>query len=561
MTKQVQRRRGTATQHTSFTGAEGETSVNTTNKSIHVHDGTTTGGFEAARIDLTNVTGATVAGKVTGSTLSSLTITSADINGGTVDNVAIGNTTPSSGLFTTLNASSTLTLGGTAVTSTAAELNILDGVTATAAELNVLDGVTATAAELNLVDGSAAGSVVINKAVIYSATGQVNATQLAIGGTAITSTAAELNILDGVTSTAAELNILDGVTATTAELNFVDGVTSNVQTQLNTKAPLASPAFTGAVSFTGGGVQFPTQLSNSFTPNAQRADLLFASNPTSNNAFRIGSIASNAGVTLQGTRANNSGLKVDLVLQPDGGNVGIGTTSPDGKLHIQDGSAGVVTAADGANDLVIETSQTSGMSILCGAGWACIIQFGGGTDNNIGNIGVNDTSGIMTMGTAKAGGTLALRTADAVNALTIDASQNLAVTSGNLSFANGQGIDFSATSGTGTSELFDDYEEGTWTPTGFTGGTLYNATYTKVGRLVTANMYVNATTFNSSVMGGLPFTSITGWQAGTLGLNNSTNANNCEVSTASTNITFRQGATSVTPDGSGLMVSVTYHAA
>jgi hypothetical protein len=251
MTKQVQRRRGTATQHTSFTGAEGETSVNTTNKSIHVHDGTTTGGFEAARIDLTNVTGATVAGKVTGSTLSSLTITSADINGGTVDNVAIGNTTPSSGLFTTLNASSTLTLGGTAVTSTAAELNILDGVTATAAELNVLDGVTSTAAELNLVDGSAAGSVVINKAVIYSATGQVNATQLAIGGTAITSTAAELNILDGVTSTAAELNILDGVTATTAELNFVDGVTSNVQTQLNTKAPLASPAFTGGIDVTG----------------------------------------------------------------------------------------------------------------------------------------------------------------------------------------------------------------------------------------------------------------------------------------------------------------------
>ena len=41
-------------------------------------------------------------------------------------------------------------------------------------------------------------------------------------GTAITSTAAELNILDGVTSTAAELNILDGVTSTTAELNILD---------------------------------------------------------------------------------------------------------------------------------------------------------------------------------------------------------------------------------------------------------------------------------------------------------------------------------------------------
>jgi hypothetical protein len=35
---------------------------------------------------------------------------------------------------------------------------------------------------------------------------------------------------------------------------------------------------------------------------------------------------------------------------------------------------------------------------------------------------------------------------------------------GNVVLADGNGIDFSATSGTGTSELFDDYEEGTWSP-------------------------------------------------------------------------------------------------
>jgi len=57
-----------------------------------------------------------------------------------------------------------------------------------------------------------------------------------VGGTAVTATAAELNLLDGVTSTTAELNILDGVTATATELNYVDGVTSNIQTQLDTKA-------------------------------------------------------------------------------------------------------------------------------------------------------------------------------------------------------------------------------------------------------------------------------------------------------------------------------------
>ena len=49
--------------------------------------------------------------------------------------------------------------------------------------------------------------------------------KIAINGTAITSTAAELNILDGVTATATELNILDGVTSTTAELNILDGAT------------------------------------------------------------------------------------------------------------------------------------------------------------------------------------------------------------------------------------------------------------------------------------------------------------------------------------------------
>ena len=45
---------------------------------------------------------------------------------------------------------------------------------------------------------------------------------LTINGTNVTSTAAELNILDGVTSTTAELNLLDGVTATTAELNKLE---------------------------------------------------------------------------------------------------------------------------------------------------------------------------------------------------------------------------------------------------------------------------------------------------------------------------------------------------
>lgn len=46
-----------------------------------------------------------------------------------------------------------------------------------------------------------------------------SAVGLKLGGTLVTSTAAELNALDGLTSTVAELNILDGVTATKDEIN------------------------------------------------------------------------------------------------------------------------------------------------------------------------------------------------------------------------------------------------------------------------------------------------------------------------------------------------------
>ena len=54
-----------------------------------------------------------------------------------------------------ISSAGTLQYAGVAITSTAAELNILDGATVTVAELNILDGVTSTAEELNLLDGKA----------------------------------------------------------------------------------------------------------------------------------------------------------------------------------------------------------------------------------------------------------------------------------------------------------------------------------------------------------------------------------------------------------------------
>jgi hypothetical protein len=93
-----------------------------------------------------------------------------------------------------------LKLGGTTITATAAELNVvagvaaglsaaelgvLDGITATTAELNVLDVVTATSAQLNFLAGVTAGTSAASKAVVLSAASKIDAldvTALKING-------------------------------------------------------------------------------------------------------------------------------------------------------------------------------------------------------------------------------------------------------------------------------------------------------------------------------------------------------------------------------------------
>lgn len=104
--------------------------------------------------------------------------------------------------------------------------------------------------------------------------------------------------------------------------------------------------------------------------------------------------------------------------------------------------------------------------------------------------------------------------------LSIDAVGNATVNVGNLVIGtSGKGIDFSATAGTGTSELLADYEEGTWTPNQGAGLTVVGAfsssgTYTKIGRVVTVSANYRPATTVAVASGGaamstnLPFTGV-----------------------------------------------------
>tara|TARA_R100000773_G_scaffold25221_1_gene22060 strand:- start:368 stop:1015 length:648 start_codon:yes stop_codon:yes gene_type:complete len=113
-------------------------------------------------------------------------------------------------------------------------------------------------------------------------------------------------------------------------------------------------------------------------------------------------------------------------------------------------------------------------------------------------IKVNSIKGVGASAAAisvdNSNGTCTLASGSKLNNCTTDGTTNLTIADGNLVVGtSGHGIDFSATSGTGTSELFTDYEEGTWTPDwrgasalGTTTYGLYNAaSYVKIGNQVT----------------------------------------------------------------------------
>ena len=155
------------------------------------------------------------------------------------------------------------------------------------------------------------------------------------------------------------------------------------------------------------------------------------------------------------------------------------------------------------------------------------------------------------------------------------ATNDVTVVNGNLIIGtSGKGIDFSATSGTGTSELFDDYEEGDFTVTDASGAgltfTQEHGFYTKVGRLVHCHIFVQyPSTANGSnaKLGGLPFTSASlgSSMGGAWGYTNGTGAVSFTIGQGATDIGINNSSggnlTNANMSGSYNYITVTYQAA
>ena len=439
-----------------------------------------------------------------------------------------------------LDVSGSITLGGTAITSTAAELNILDGVTATAAELNALDGITSTVAELNIVDGGTSatsvtvedadrvvlndggtmkqvavtdlsayfddeitampnlvttaattvgalnsgsitsgfgsidigsstitttglitgGSLDIDDVVINGSTightddtdlitvangivtvaGEISVTTLDIGGTNVTATATELNLLDGVSGLVqADFTKLAAVDATATELNIMDGDTSASSTTL---------ADADRVVVNDAGTMKQVALTDFETYFESALDTL--SNVTTVGTLNSGAISSGFGnidvgssnLTATGTISLGATSFNDNAIT-NVGDIALDSISADGtdiNVAVSDNSGTAFTIKQGSDAYFIVDTGNSSESVSIGTGVS-------GTAITLGH----STSEVTVADNLTVTGDLTVSgTTTTVNSTTVNLNDhNIVLDSGNSTSAviNGAGITIEGGSG------------------------------------------------------------------------------------------------------------------
>ena len=228
--------------------------------------------------------------------------------------------------------------------------------------------------------------------------------------------------------------------------------------------------------------------------SASKAVLRVRTSSDSSMSLYVGAHNNTARPYLQvGNMSSSSGgatASYPLLLQPFGGNVGIGTTNPLVNLQVE------------STDPNIYLTNVSGNTNPSNAG---TIHFREAPSTPSFFIFHNGQSNKLIFGGINGGNTF--------SHITLDRGDANISAGGNIIIPNGNGIDFSATSDASgkSSELLDDYEEGSWTPTVASGGVIASITsarYTKIGRMVHYQFYINMGTMTSTstfTIGGLPF--------------------------------------------------------
>lgn len=314
--------------------------------------------------------------------IDSLVADTADINGGTIDATVVGGTTPAAGTFTSLTATGNITVSGT-----------VDG-RDVATDGSKLDGIEAGADVTDTTNVTAAGALMDSELTNIAAVKALNqgvATTDTPTFAGITATTADINggTIDGVTIGGAVAGAITGTTGTFSNTFAVDTNTLFVDTVNNrvgigTSAPSSKLEVNGTITSTAEGNQLLLKYGTASNPTVIHRDdganyyiLLSAAGTTPNPSFNTlrpfyinltsGLLYSSNGQSFSGNTTVNDTLVIDDTIQHKGdtdtrirfpldntvtvetggsermrinssGYVGIGTSAPETKLHLQGGA-------------------------------------------------------------------------------------------------------------------------------------------------------------------------------------------------------------------------------
>jgi hypothetical protein len=321
---------------------------------------------------------------------------------------------------------------------------------------------------------------------VVTVAGEVSMTTLDIGGTNVTSTAAELNILDGVTSTATELNIIDGDTsASSTTLADADRVV------VNDAGTMKQVALTDFETYFESALD---TLSNVTTVGALNSGSI----TSGFGAIDVGSsnLTATGTISLGATSFNDNAIT-------NVGDIALDSISADGtdiNVAVSDNSATAFTIKQGSDNYLIIDTANSSESVAIGTGISgTAISIGHGTSETTVNDNLTVTGDLTVNG--------ATTTVDTTNTTVKD--NLLELNSGASSNSNDSGIIIQRGS-TGNDALFmwdeseDKFALGTTTDNASSTGNLNMTTGTLVANIegnVTGNVTGNASGTAATVTG------------------------------------------------------------